>query len=316
MAIIPGTATTFAGAPGMQGLREDLSDVIYNLSPTETPFTTNVGRGTADAVYHEWQTAKLAAANVNNAQFQGDDIASFSAASVTTRLGNRTQILRKEVIISGTLDAVSKAGRRTELAYQMMLRLKEIKIDLEAILLNNQAKVVGNTTTAPLMAGVPAWIFTNTNHVGTNPAGDGTNARVDGTARAFTEAMLQDILSKIWTNCGEEPDVLMVGGSNKTKASTFTGNATKMVDVATRKLTATVDVYVGDFSSIEIIANRFMRTRDALVLNWDYWSVDWLRPMAQSTLAKTGDAEKRMILGEMTLTAKNESSSGIIADLT
>lgn len=316
MAIIPGTATTFAGAPGMQGLREDLSDVIYNLSPTETPFQTNVGRGTADAVYHEWQTAKLAAANVNNAQFQGDDISTFSAASVTSRLGNRTQILRKEVIIAGTLDAVSKAGRRTELAYQMMLRLKEIKLDLEAILLNNQAKVVGNTTTAPLMAGVPAWIFTNTNHVGTNPVGDGTNARVDGTARAFTEAMLKDILQKIWTNCGEEPDVLMVGGSNKSVASTFTGNATKMVDVATRKLTATVDVYVGDFSSIEIIANRFMRPRDALVLNWDYWSVDWLRPMSQTPLAKTGDAEKRMILGEMTLMAKNESSSGIIADLT
>jgi len=316
MAIISGTATTFTGAPGVQGLREDLSDVIYNLSPTDTPFTSNVGRGTADAVYHEWQTAKLASPNVNNAQFQGDDISSFTPAAVTTRLGNRTQILRKEVIISGTLEAVSKAGRRSELAYNMMLRMKEFKIDLEAILLNNQAKLVGNTTTAPLMAGVPAWLFTNTNHVGTNPTGDGTNARVDGTARAFTEVMLQDVLSKIWTNCGEEPDVLMVGGSNKTKASAFTGNATKMVDVATRKLTATVDVYVGDFSSVAIIANRFQRARDAFVLNWNYWSVDWLRPVKQQPLAQTGDAEKRMILGEMTLQAKNETASGGIFDLT
>jgi hypothetical protein len=253
---------------------------------------------------------------VNNAQFQGDDISSFTPAAVTTRLGNRTQILRKEVIISGTLEAVSKAGRRSELAYNMMLRMKEFKIDLESILLNNQAKLVGNTTTAPLMAGVPAWLFTNTNHVGTNPTGDGTNARVDGTARAFTEVMLQDVLSKIWTNCGEEPDVLMVGGSNKTKASAFTGNATKMVDVATRKLTATVDVYVGDFSSVAIIANRFQRARDAFVLNWNYWSVDWLRPVKQQPLAQTGDAEKRMILGEMTLQAKNETASGGIFDLT
>lgn len=316
MAIIPGTATTFSGAPGVQGLREDLSDVIYNLSPSDCPFTSNVGRGTADAVYHEWQTAKLAAPNLSNAQFQGDDISSFSPAAVTTRLGNRTQILRKEVIISGTLEAVSKAGRRSELAYNMMLRMKEFKIDMESILLNNQAKVVGNTTTAPLMAGVPAWLYTNTNHVGTNPAGDGTNARVDGTARAFTEVMLQDVLSKIWTNCNEEPDVLMVGGSNKTKASAFTGNATKMVDVATKKLTATVDVYVGDFSSVAIIANRFMRARDALVLNWDYWSVDWLRPVKQQPLAQTGDAEKRLIIGEMTLQAKNESASGGIFDLT
>jgi hypothetical protein len=316
MAIIPGTATTFSGAPGVQGLREDLSDVIYNLSPTDTPFTSNVGRGTADAVYHEWQTAKLAAPNLSNAQFQGDDISSFSPAAVTTRLGNRTQILRKEVIISSTLEAVSKAGRRSELAYNMMLRMKEFKIDMEAILLNNQAKVVGNTTTAPLMAGVPAWLFTNTNHVGTNPTGDGTNARVDGTARAFTEVMLKDVLQKIWTNSNDEPDVLMVGGANKSIASAFTGNATKMVDVATKKLTATVDVYVGDFSSVAIIANRFQRTRDAFVLNWDYWSVDWLRPVKQQPLAQTGDAEKRLIIGEMTLQAKNESASGGIFDLT
>src|SRR5262245_34361927 len=315
MAIISGTATTFAGAPGLAGLREDLSDVIYNLSPTDTPFQSNVGRGTCDAVYHEWQTMKLAAANVNNAQFQGDDIATFTPASVTTRLGNRTQILRKEVIISGTVDAVNKAGRRTEMAFQMMNRLKEFKIDLEAILLNNQAKVVGNTTTAPLMAGVPSWLVTNTNHNGTNPAGDGTNARTDGTQRAFTEAMLQDVLQKIWTNCGEEPDVLMVGATNKKVASTFTGNATKMVDVATKKLTATVDVYVGDFSSVSIIANRFQRARDAFVLNWDYWSVDWLRSVKQSDLATTGDAAKKMIIGEMTLTAKNEKSSGGVFDL-
>jgi hypothetical protein len=316
MAIISGTATTFTGAPGVQGLRENLEDVIYNLSPTDTPFTSNVGRGTADAVYYEWQTAKLAAPNLANAQFQGDDISSFTPAAVTTRLGNRTQILRKEVIISGTLEAVSKAGRRSELAYNMMLRMKEFKIDMESILLNNQAKLVGNTTTAPLMAGVPAWIFTNTNAAAANPTGDGTNARTDGTARAFTEVMLQDVLQKIWTNCNEEPDVLMVGGANKTKASAFTGNATKMVDVATRKLTSTVDVYVGDFSSVAIIANRWQRARDAFVLNWNYWSVNWLRPVKQQPLAQTGDAEKRLIVGEMTLEAKNEASSGIIADLT
>jgi hypothetical protein len=122
MAIIAGTATTHAGAPGLQGLREDLAEWISNLSPTDTPFTSNVGRGTADAVYHEWQTDSLAAPNTANAQYQGDDIATFTPASVTQRLGNRTQISRKEVIISGTVDAVNKAGRRTELAYQMTKR--------------------------------------------------------------------------------------------------------------------------------------------------------------------------------------------------
>jgi len=316
MAIISGTATTFSGSPGMQGLREDLSDMIYNLSPSDTPFTSNVGRGTADAVLHEWQTDTLAAANTANAQFQGDDIATFTAASVTSRLGNRTQISRKEVIISGTLDAVNKAGRRTELAYQMTKRAKELKIDIEAICLSNQAKVTGAAATAPKLASVLSWIKTNVSHVGTNPTGDGTDARVDGTQRAFTEAMLKTVMASVYTNSSEDLDVLMVGASNKAVVSGFTGNATKMVDVMEKQVVATVDVYVGDFHTVRVIPNRFMRTRDALLLNWSYWSIDWLRPIRQIELAKTGDAEKRLLIGEYTLAAKNEASSGLIADLT
>jgi hypothetical protein len=316
MAIITGTATTFSGSPGMQGLREDLADVIYLVSPSSTPFMTNAGRGTADAVLHEWQVDSLAAANTANAQFQGDDVATFSAASVTSRLGNRTQISRKEVIISGTLDAVSKAGRRTELAYQMQKRGRELKIDMESILLSNQAKVTGAAATAPKLASVLSWIITNVSHVGTNPTGDGTDARVDGTPRAITEAMFQTVLKSIFTNSSEDVDVIMLGPGNKQAFSAFTGNATKQVDVMEKKLVNTVDVYVGDFHTVNVIANRFMRTRDALILNWSYWSVDYLRPFTQVPLAKTGDAEKRMILAEYTLTAKNEKSSGAIYDLT
>jgi Family of unknown function (DUF5309) len=315
MAIISGTATTYPGSPGMQGLREDLSDMIYMLSPSDTPFTSNVGRGTADAVYHEWQTDALAAPNLANAQFQGDDIATFTPASVTTRLGNRTQISRKEVIISGTLDAVNKAGRRTELAYQMTKRAKELKIDIEAICLSNQAKVTGAVATAPKAASVLAWIKTNVDHVGTNPIGDGTDARVDGTPRAFTEAQLKTVMKSVYNNSSEDLDVLMVGAGNKQVASGFAGGATKMVDVSERKAIATVDVYVGDFHTIRIIANRFMRPRDALLLNWSMWSIDWLRPIKQEPLAKTGDAEKRLLLGEWTLVSKNEAGSGGIFDL-
>ena len=316
MAIITGTATTFPGSPGIVGMREDLAEAIYNLSPSDTPFTSNVGRGTADAVYHEWQTDSLAAPNLANAQFQGDDIATFTPASVTTRLGNRTQISRKEVIISGTLDAVNKAGRRTELAYQMTKRAKELKIDIEAICLANQAKVTGAAATAPKAASVLAWIKTNTDHVGTNPIGDGTDARVDGTARAFTEAQLKGVMKSVYNNSSEDLDVLMVGASNKTVASGFAGGAQKMVDVSERKAIATIDVYVGDFHTIRIIPNRFMRPRDALLLNWSYWSIDWLRPIRQEQLAKTGDAEKRLLLGEWTLVSKNEAGSGGVFDLT
>ena len=316
MAIIAGTATTFAGSPGIVGMREDLSDMIYLLSPSDTPFTSNVGRGTADAVLHEWQTDSLAAPNTANAQFQGDDIATFTPASVTARLGNRTQISRKEVIISGTLDAVNKAGRRTELAYQMTKRAKELKIDIEAILLSNQAKVTGAAATAPKLASVLSWIKTNTDHVGTNPTGDGTDARVDGTPRALTEAMVKGVMKSIYNNSSEDLDVLMVGAGNKTVASGFAGGAQKTVDVTERKVIATVDIYVGDFHTVRIIPNRFMRPRDALLLNWSYWSVDWLRPIKQVELAKTGDAEKRLLIGEYTVSSKNEAASGGIFDLT
>jgi len=198
----------------------------------------------------------------------------------------------------------------------MTKRAKELKIDIEAICLSNQAKVTGAAATAPKLASVLSWIKTNVSHVGTNPTGDGTDARVDGTQRAFTEAMLKTVMASVYTNSSEDLDVLMVGASNKAVVSGFTGNATKMVDVSEKQVVATVDVYVGDFHTVRVIPNRFMRTRDALLLNWSYWSIDWLRPIRQVELAKTGDAEKRLLIGEYTLQAKNEASAGLVADLT
>jgi hypothetical protein len=146
----------------------------------------------------------------------------------------------------------------------MTKRAKELKIDIEAICLSNQAKVTGAAATAPKLASVLSWIKTNVSHVGTNPTGDGTDARVDGTQRAFTEAMLKTVMASVYTNSSEDLDVLMVGASNKAVVSGFTGNATKMVDVSEKQVVATVDVYVGDFHTVRVIPNRFMRTRDAL----------------------------------------------------
>jgi hypothetical protein len=178
----------------------------------------------------------------------------------------------------------------------MTKRARELKIDIEAILLSNQAKVTGAAATAPKCASVLSWLKTNVSAAAAGPTlGDGTEVRTDGTQRAFTEAMLKTVMSSIYTNISEDIDVLMVGASNKAVVSAFTGNAQKTVDVMEKKLVATVDVYVGDFHTVRVIPNRFMRTRDALLLNWSYWSVDWLRPIRQTELAKTGDAEKRML---------------------
>ena len=201
----------------------------------------------------------------------------------------------------------------------MTTKLKELKRDLEFNLLRNQARTTGNTTTASLSAGVPAWIKTNVSMDagGTNPVGDGSNARGDSAStRALTEAMLKTVLAGIYTNSSEEPDVLMVSPSNKSVASTFAGNAQKTLEVANRKLVTAIDVYSGDFSTIEIIPNRFQRSRDAFVLRWDLWAMCWLRPIKQEDLAKTGDADKQQIVCEWTLEARNEAGSGAIYDLT
>jgi len=316
MAIALNTVTTHAGAPGIQGLREDLSPVLYSLTPTETPTVSNIERGKCTQVLHEWQTQDLRPAGAN-AKIQGDD-AIYSPGTVTTRLGNRTQISGEAVVVSGTARVVDKAGRADELAFQISTKLKEVKRDIEYALLRNQAKVTGNTTTASQAASILSWLKTNTNFnaTGANPVGDGSNARTDaGTTRAFTEAMLQDVLAKIFTNSSEQPNVLMVPPALKTVASAFAGNAVKNIDVTERKLTTAIDVYSGDFSTVEIIPNRFMRARDALVLRWDLWALCWLRPMKTEELAKTGDADRKQIVGEWTLEARNEAGSGGIFDL-
>lgn len=315
MSVATNTYLTFAA----KGIREDLTDVIYNIAPTQTPFMTGAGKAKATQTFHEWQTDSLAAAQTNNAQLQGDDVGTFDPATATTRLGNYTQISRKTVVIADTLDVVKKAGRSSEVAYQVAKKLKELKRDMEAILLNNQQKTAGATTSAPQLAGIDSWIKTNTSVGvgGVDPAAaDGTGLRTDGTQRPFTEALLKTVLGGVFDNSGEEPDMLMLGRFNKQIASTFAGNATRMNEADTGKLFASVDVYDYDFGQVKIVPNRFQRSRDALIVNSDLWAVAFLRPVKIEDLAKTGDAEKKMIITEYSLEARNEAGSGGVFDLT
>ncbi|HBN92246.1 MAG TPA: head protein [Hyphomonas sp.] len=298
------------------GNREDLSDIIFDISPTETPGMTMAKKTKATATNHEWQTDALAAASATNAVIEGDD-ATTDASAATTRLGNYTQIQDKVARTTGTEDTVKKAGRGNELDYQVMKRSKELKRDMEASLFANNAKVAGNDTTARELAGIPAWLATNTSAgtSGSDPTGDGTDARTDGTQRAFTEDLLLDVMQSCWEN-GGEPDVLIVGPFNKRKASGFTGVATKFKDVDDKKIIASADVYVSDFGEINIVPNRFSRARDAILLQKDMFKAAMLRPMASWDLAKTGDSERKQILVEWTLQMCNEAAHGIVADLT
>lgn len=318
MAIVTNTFTRYSAV----GIREDLSNVIYNISPEETPFISNISRENVKNTYFEWQTDALAAASSSNAALEGDDISSFQAVSPTSRVGNYTQISTKNVIISGTLEAVDKAGRRSELTYQLAKMGSELKRDMESALLANQAAVAGNTTTARRTAGLPAWLTSNTNFgtggadptVGSTP----TAARTDGTQRAFTEALLKDVIAEVWTS-GGTPKMLMVGAFNKQAASAFSGIATKFRDVPAgqqAQIIGAADVYVSDFGTVNIVPNRFQRARDAFVVDPEYASLAILRPIQQTELAKTGDAEKRLMLVEYGLKVSNQAAHGIVADLT
>lgn len=321
MAIETNTFTTYDA----KGIREDLSDMIYDISPTETPFLQNAGRGKAKQTLFEWQLDSLAAVDGANAQIEGDDVESsgYAAISPTTRLGNYCQISRKTAVVSGTHEAVDKAGRKKEMAYQLAKRGKELKRDMETILLSNQACVAGASDTPRKTGSLLAFIKTNTDKEagGTTPSYTTTPnaARGDGTPRAFTETMLKTVMSLTWT-AGGSPSTLMVGPVNKQNVSNkFAGIAETRFNVKGNSPTTIIgaaDVYVSDFGNLSVVPNRFQRERDALLLDFEYVAVDYLRPFQTEEMAKTGDAEKRMMLCEYGLRVKNEAALGIIADLT
>ena len=302
------------------GNREDLSDVIYRIDPTDTPFMTGCERTNATAVNHEWQTQALAAVDTGNYVLEGDD-ATTDAATPTVRLGNVCQISDKVARVTGTQQAVEHSGRDDELAYQEMLKGLELKRDMETLLVGvNVAKVAGSDAVARKTASILSWIKTNTSKGagGADPAAaDGTGTRTDGTQRAFTEANLKTVLQSIW-NSGGKPDTIMLGGFNKQVMSTFTGRATPTEETKSKKIVAAVDAYESDFGTVKVVPNRFQRARDVLVLEIDKWAVAYLsgRKMISIPLAKTGDSDRRQMLSEYALEARNEKASGGVFDNT
>lgn len=309
--------STFAAV----GNREDITDTIYRIDPTDTPFYSGVEKAKASAVNHEWQTQALRSVAAN-AQLEGDDITAVSRTP-TVRLGNICQILYTSARVTGTQRVVDHAGRDDEMAYQEMLAGLELKRDIEYNLVGlSTAKVTGATTTARKFASVNAWITTNTDKGGGTAAdptaADGTSARVDSaTLSAFTEARLKNVIKKCFDQ-GGKPTVVMLNSFNKQQFSTFTGRGTPMQDQGERKITAAVDVYESDFGRLKVTPNRFMRQRDAFVLQMDMWATAPLpnRSMVSFPLAKTGDSDAKVILSEMTLESRNEKASGGVFDLT
>lgn len=292
------------------GNREDLTDIIYRISPTQTPLINMASKAKATNTLHEWQVQELAAAVTNNAQAEGDDLTA-KTVTVTARLNNRTQISAKKVVVSGTQQAMNPAGRKDELAYQLSLASLEIKRDMES-----SATQLDVLATSPRQArGLRGWVVDNVNRNGGTLASYTANTGYTaGTQRAFTEAQVKDVLQQVFT-AGGEPDMIMLPPAAKQTFSGFTGNATRFDKSEDAKLYSSVDFYVSDFGTLQCVPNRFMATRDVFVLQSDKLAVAYLRPFQTIELAKTGDAEQRELVVEWTLECRAPKAHGAVYDI-
>ena len=262
------------------------------------------------------QTHALTAASSSNFVVEGDD-ATTDAGTATTRRYNYCGISDKVALVSGTQEVIKKAGRKSEMAFQMANRSKELKRDVEKALLENQAWVAGNDTTARKVGGVQAWIKTNINKASdaTAPTGDGSDIHTDGTARALQESFIEAVLADCWDS-GGEPTMGVCGKFQKRKIAGFSGSASKTME-ASKKVTNTVDVYMDPLGNeIKFVPCRQVPTDVVMLLDMEHIKFSVLRDFQTHELAKTGDSIRKQILVEWTLEMCNEAASGIVSDLT
>jgi len=299
------------------GIREDLSDVIHDISPEETPFYSKCAKAKAANTFHEWQTDALRS-SAANAHIEGDDTTA-DAATATVRRGNYTQIFKNAVVIPDTDEGLKKAGRAAEQAYQTLKIAKEQKLDIEKALFDNNARAAGSSSAARELAGAPTWLITNTDFGsgGADATGDGSDARTDGTQAAFSQARFDSVMQSIWEQ-GGNPDSVYLSAFQMNVALGFAGNNNQRSTVRAEdeRVIKHMDVYVTPWGTCEFLPSRENRSRDVFIMQDDMWAVGVLRPTKNIALAKTGDSTKRQVTTELTLVCKNEKASGMIADCT
>ena len=299
------------------GIREDLEDVIYDVSPEETPFYSKCGKVKAANTLHEWQTDALRS-STTNAHIEGD-ATTANARTATSRLGNYTQIFKNAVVIPDTDEGLVKAGRAKEIAYQVLKTAKEQKLDIEKALFDNNARVAGSSSAARELAGAPSWIVTNIDEASdaTAATGDGTDARTDGTAAAFSQTRFDNVMQSIWES-GGKPDSVYLSAFQMNVALGFTGNNNQRSTIRAEdeRVIKHMDVYVTPWGTVEFVPSRENRGKDVFVMQDDMWAVGVLRPTKNVALAKTGDATTRQVTTELTLICKNEKASGAVFDCT
>lgn len=311
---------TFTTASAV-GIREDLHDRIFMLNKDEFPFMSAIGSGTAKNTYTEWQTDALGNGSSTNYNYEGDDTAAV-AVTATSRVGNRTQILKKSFTISDTEEVVDKAGRKSEVGYQTMKQGRQIKMDLETTLMLNQASIAESAGVNPRkMGGFLSWLTSNVSRgVGGSSGGfssGNTTAATNGTQRTFTETLMKTVMQTAWNN-GARAKLVIANGTQKQNMSGFTGIATQFqqADGKLATVIGAIDRYVSDFGTYNVVADRYASARDVIGIQPDMAKLLWLRKFKRVELARSGDARKFHIIGECTLEVSNEAGHWVVADLT
>jgi hypothetical protein len=320
MTIATGAHSTYDEPISTGGNREDLSSILKDVSPTETPLLTMMGTNTATGTNHEWLTDTLAAA-ASNANLEGGDMTGADPAS-RGREGNYTQILSKNAVVSGTQEKVLKGGGvKSEMAYQIARRMKEMKRDGEFALVGDSvAKVAGSESAARKMGSLSSYLTTNNSFAATGSsavAGNGVDVSdYAGTNRALTPTILDGVLQSIFTNAsGAEALNALVSASLKGTISGFTGSATRYVSTDDKKLVNSLDVYVGDFHTVRVVPDRFIEANLMFLIDPEYIKRSELRPMHSYDIAKLGDSTRKQIVWEWTMEVCDERAHALIADL-
>jgi hypothetical protein len=301
------------------GNRESLHDKIWMLEKDEFPVLSSIGSGSAKAMREEWQTDSLGNASTTNAQLEGDDTTA-AAVTATVRVANRLQIMKRSFTISESEEEIVKAGRDSEIGYQTMLSGRRLKMDLETTILLNQASNAESGTTPRRMGGLLAWLSTNVSRGTTGGSGGYSGSDVvaatNGLSRTFTETLLKNVIKSSW-DAGGNPNTIIMCSAHKQLASAFTGIATQYQEAKGKVATivAAADRYVSDYGTLTLVPDRYNSTRDVEVIDNSMLQLLWLRKFKRVELARTGDARKFHIIGEMTLKVNNEAAHGVIADL-
>lgn len=296
--------------------REDLSNFIYNIDPSDTPLMSMIGRRNVSNVTFDWQVESLPAVDTT-AQVEGFELAR-TASTATTRESNMAQILKIDATVTGTQESANAAGKGNgEMAHQMAIASKALKRNVEKVISSAQAKNAGNATTARTTAGLECWIQSNKSR-GTG-GGDGnaahTTAPTDGTQRALTETILKAVIKTCYTS-GAEPSVLMVGPTNKQTVSGFTGRSSAQQTIAADAIQASVAIYASDFGELKVVPSRWVRDRSAMLIDPEFAATSFYRPFQRKPIADIGDAKTEMMIVEFGLECRNEAAMGLIADLT